>query len=99
MFLFANTLEYGYSHTGPTWDHSIILPAIIQAAQSIPSNGSILDIGCGNGALLAEIRKRGSWRLFGVDSSESGTALARSQGLDARQADATTDLTSIYEPH
>ena len=83
----------------PTWDHNIILPPIIQALKSIPPNGSVLDIGCGNGAMLAEIRQRGSWKLCGVESSESGVSLARSQGFDARLADATADLTALFEPH
>ena len=92
-------LDYSYFHTGPTWDHGIILPPIIQAAQSIPFNGSVLDIGCGNGAMLAEIRQHGSWRLCGVESSVSGVSLARSQGFDVRLADANADLTALFEPH
>lgn len=90
-------LEYDYSDTRPTWDHSIILPPIIQAVKSIPPNGSVLDIGCGNGAMLAEIGKLGSWKLYGVESSETAVSLARSQGLDVRLADATTDLVTLFE--
>lgn len=92
-------LNYNYSRTGPTWDHSIVLPPVIQAARSIPSKGSILDIGCGNGAMLAEVRKLGSFRLCGVESSDSAVRLARSQGFDVRLADASTDLVTIFEPH
>lgn len=90
-------LDYTYSHIRPTWDHSIVLPPIIQAARSIPSGGSVLDIGCGNGAMLAEIRKLGTWRLCGVDSSETAVSLACSQGFDVRCADATTDLVTVLE--
>jgi 2-polyprenyl-3-methyl-5-hydroxy-6-metoxy-1,4-benzoquinol methylase len=92
-------LNYDYSHTRPTWDHSIILPLIIQAVQSIPPNGSVLDIGCGNGAILGEIRKLGPWRLCGVESSEGAVSQARSQGFDVRLADATTDLVMLFEQH
>lgn len=92
-------LNYSYSHTDPTWDHSIVLPPILRAARSIPSNGSILDIGCGNGAMLAEIRKLGPSALCGVESSESAVRLARSQGFDIRLADATADLVTLFEQH
>jgi 2-polyprenyl-3-methyl-5-hydroxy-6-metoxy-1,4-benzoquinol methylase len=91
--------NYCYSHTRPTWEHSIILPPIIRALQSIPPNGSVLDIGCGNGAILAEIQHHGSWSLFGIDSSESAVSLARSQGFDIQLADATHDLVSLFEKH
>jgi 2-polyprenyl-3-methyl-5-hydroxy-6-metoxy-1,4-benzoquinol methylase len=94
-----DALEYNYSHTSPTWDHAIVLPPIIRAAQSIPSNGSILDIGCGNGAMLAEIRRLGAWRLCGVENSVSAVSQAQSQGLDARFADGTADLAALFEPH
>jgi 2-polyprenyl-3-methyl-5-hydroxy-6-metoxy-1,4-benzoquinol methylase len=49
--------------------------------------------------MLAEIRKLGLWRLCGVESSESGVSQARSQGFDARLADATTDLVVLFEQH
>jgi 2-polyprenyl-3-methyl-5-hydroxy-6-metoxy-1,4-benzoquinol methylase len=92
-------INYTYSHTGLTWDHSIVLPPILQATRSIPHNGSILDIGCGNGAMLAEIRKVSSSRLCGVESSESAVQLTRSQGFDVRLADASTDLLTLFEQH
>ena len=39
---------------------------------------SILDLGCGNGALLFELRDEGwAGRLVGVDYSEKSVALAR----------------------
>jgi SAM-dependent methyltransferase len=90
--------DYAYSHTRPTWDHSIILPFIREAVRSIPSEGSVLDIGCGNGAILGEIRQLGSWKLCGLESSETAVSLARSQGFDVRLADATTGLETLFEP-
>jgi hypothetical protein len=77
-------LNYNYSHTGPTWDHSIVLPPIIRAARSIPPNGSILDIGCGNCAMLAEIRKLGSSRsLSGIDSPGAPNITVVPEGTSA----------------
>ncbi len=69
---------------------------IIEALKVLPSDGNVLDIGCGNGAMLSEIRKLGEWHLFGIDSSESGVKLARSEGLDVRFADANTELLSHF---
>jgi len=95
----SKPLDYGYAHAHPTWDHSIILPPIVQALQSLPSNGAVLDIGCGNGALLAEIRKLGTWNLCGIESSESAVSLARGEGFDVRLGDATVDAATLFEPH
>ena len=57
--------DYGYTHTAPTWDHTIVVPAVLQAAGRVAADGAILDIGCGNGAMLAEIRRHGAWKLDG----------------------------------
>jgi len=89
-------LEYAYSGTEPAWDHSIVLPAILNLLKTVPAGGSILDIGCGNGALLAEIRKRGNWRVCGIETAATGAAIARRQGLDVRLADASTSLVASF---
>lgn len=46
----------------------------------------ILDVGCGDGVLTAEIRDMGA-EVVAVDSSEDFVAAARSRGLDARLMD------------
>src|SRR5258708_722116 len=46
----------------------------------------ILDVGCGNGALLDEVRRRGAAGV-GVTISPEQVALCRSRGLDARLID------------
>lgn len=45
---------------------------------------SVLDVGCGNGALLQYLKATREIRERGVDVSPSGVALARAAGLDAR---------------
>jgi SAM-dependent methyltransferase len=46
----------------------------------------ILDLGCGDGALTAELVARGC-RVVGVDASPEQIAAARARGVDARVAD------------
>lgn len=95
----SSTLEYGYVGTEPAWDYDIVLPTILDVVKSVPDNGSILDIGCGNGAILGEIRTRGTWRLYGIEISQSGAEIARSQGFDVRVADATNNLVELFGPN
>lgn len=47
----------------------------------------VLDLGCGDGVLTAELVHRGA-RVVGIDASPSMVEAARSQGLDARVMDA-----------
>jgi SAM-dependent methyltransferase len=52
-----------------------------------PGSGErILDLGCGDGALTAEIAARGA-RVTGVDASPGMVAAARARGLEAEVAD------------
>lgn len=50
--------------------------------------GTLLDIGCGTGALTTEIARWG-WAVRGVDVSEDMLRYARSRGLDVSRADGT----------
>jgi trans-aconitate methyltransferase len=57
-------------------------------AQLAPSPGErILDIGCGDGRLTAEIAASGA-EVVGVDASPAMIEAARARGLDARTVDA-----------
>jgi SAM-dependent methyltransferase len=47
----------------------------------------VIDIGCGSGALLVELRKLGVRNLIGLDASEAGLEIAAARGLDTRQFD------------
>jgi 2-polyprenyl-3-methyl-5-hydroxy-6-metoxy-1,4-benzoquinol methylase len=96
MAVESGLAEYGYHDVHPTWDHSIVLTPISEALRSLPPDGSVLDIGCGNGAMLAEMRKLGPWRFFGVEGSESGVEMARKQGFDTRLADSSRDLLTVF---
>ncbi|XP_013383896.1 EEF1A lysine methyltransferase 2-like [Lingula anatina] len=50
----------------------------IEKSDLTQKENSILDLGCGNGTLLIELRKRGFVNLVGVDYCEAAIQLARS---------------------
>ncbi len=52
---------------------------------------SVIDVGCGSGALLVALRKLGIRRLLGLDSSEAGLDIARARSLDVRKFDITAE--------
>jgi trans-aconitate methyltransferase len=53
-----------------------------------PKSGErILDVGCGEGSLTAQIARAGA-RVVGIDTSEEMVAAAKARGLDARLIDA-----------
>jgi SAM-dependent methyltransferase len=54
-------------------------------AARLPEPGTLVDVGCGMGALLAQARQLG-WQAIGFDPSPSAVAEARAQGLDARES-------------
>ncbi len=47
-------------------------------------SGRLLDVGCGNGSWLAEMKERG-WNVEGVDFDPRAVAAARRQGLTVQQ--------------
>lgn len=60
-------------------------------------NDSILDIGCGDGRILAYLKgKNSGLQLSGIDSSQKALEVARGRGLDAMQGD-LRDLSSLSD--
>ncbi len=60
-------------------------------AANVPTGSRVLDIGCGDGALMTELRAKGcDARGLEIDSIDVTAALAR--GLSVIQGDADTDL-------
>jgi homoserine O-acetyltransferase len=53
----------------------------------IPPTASVLDLGCGQGGLLARLKERGNRRLVGVELDQDAAIAAVQRGLDVIQAD------------
>jgi len=58
----------------------------------VPPGASVLDLGCGQGALLSRLRARGHARLTGVELDEKAVVECARQGLDVVQADLNAGL-------
>ncbi len=73
--------RYPEEQAGPA-RHNLYRHALawIEDAQAPP--GTLVDVGCGMGALLVLSRERG-WRAIGVDPSSAAVARARAGGLEA----------------
>ena len=72
--------------------NAAFVPALGAAALSLldPQPGEIiLDVGCGDGALTAQIAAAGA-KVIGLDASDEMVEAARARGIDAFVADAQT---------
>ncbi|NOU35861.1 MAG: class I SAM-dependent methyltransferase [Kiritimatiellaceae bacterium] len=67
------------------------VPQMARSLVETFSPASVIDVGCGSGALLVGLRKLGVRRLLGLDSSEAGLDIARARGLDIRNFDIASD--------
>jgi homoserine O-acetyltransferase len=75
---------------GQRLDYEMIL-------QLIPSNASVLDLGCGTGVLLSRLRERGHTRLVGVELDERAVLACIASGLDVVQSDLEQGLSSFTD--
>ncbi len=53
----------------------------------VPPGASVLDLGCGNGGLLARLRRRGCTNIMGIELDEKAIVACVRRGLDVVQAD------------
>jgi ubiquinone biosynthesis O-methyltransferase len=79
-----------YAHSGPAHT-AAYLEAPLLAELGPLAGMSLLDIGCGNGAVAASLAHRGA-NVTGIDLSESGIALARTAHPEVRY-----EVASVYD--
>ena len=63
---------------------AINAPRIRAYRRLVPTTGRILDLGCGSGLLLSELRAAGFSAIVGVEANDQAAAAGRRQGLDIR---------------
>lgn len=83
-------------------EHDLLLFRYRYVANLLPENGSVLDVGCGDGRFLKYLHTvRPSLRLLGVDGSPTAVYLIRKAGIEARKAvlgrDSLDDLTGEFD--
>lgn len=61
----------------------------------IPAGARVLDLGCGTGGLLSQLRQRGHRELIGIELDEAAVVACVRRGLDVLQADLNEGL-SIF---
>ena len=74
--------EYVWDDGGNTENHDLVLDPILQRLAAHGAR-TVLDLGCGNGALSARIARHG-YRVVGCDSSRSGIDIASRSFPDVR---------------
>jgi 2-polyprenyl-3-methyl-5-hydroxy-6-metoxy-1,4-benzoquinol methylase len=98
--------EYGYSMgVGPSWQSLLsplanlhpggvdVVRATVMFLPAPPSGGRLIEVGCGDGAVLARMSRLG-WDVEGVDFDPVATARARARGLTVY----TGDIASLGLP-
>src|SRR5689334_12889744 len=85
--------EYGYSSGELGCASSYILPVLSRHIRKLQPGSVVMDLGCGNGSVLAQFRGLGL-DLYGLEVSTSGVASAQREypEVDVKFADLTTDL-------
>jgi ubiquinone biosynthesis O-methyltransferase len=79
-----------YAHSAPAHTAGYLEGPLLVELGPLPGT-TLLDIGCGNGALTASLAQRGA-AVTGMDLSESGIALARLAHSDVR-----FEVGSVYD--
>lgn len=67
-------------------------PDLAIIARNVAPGSRVLDVGCGDGALMAALRDRANVDARGLEIDAANVAAAVSRGLSVVQGDADTDL-------
>ncbi len=71
---------------------NLLRPDLAAVAAMVPPGSRVLDIGCGDGALMAALRDGKAVDARGIELSRDGVSTAVARGLSVIQGDADTDL-------
>ena len=71
---------------------NLLRPDLAAVAAMVPPGSRVLDIGCGDGALMAALRDVKAVDARGIELSRDGVSTAVARGLSVIQGDADTDL-------
>ncbi len=83
-----------HSPTSIFHDHRLDYDSILSL---IPPGASVLDLGCGNGGLLARLRGAGHARIMGIELDERAILDCVRQGLDVVQTDLNQGLPALAD--
>ena len=89
-------MAYSYRDAAPTYANAYLWPALKSIVESRKwPDQRAFDLGCGNGATCKMLASLG-FDTVGVDTSESGIAIAQANGVNARVGSAYDDLVGTY---
>lgn len=80
-----------YSSMTPSW-LSALRPDLAMIAAHVDQGARVLDVGCGDGALMAALRDHRGCDARGLELDATNVAAAVGHGLSVIQGDADTDL-------
>lgn len=72
-------------------------PVETMILDQIPIDASVLDLGCGDGNLLAELRDRGHDHIVGVEVAQANILRAAARGLNVIDYDLNTGLPAFID--
>lgn len=75
--------------------HDVLRPDLQFIAELVPPGASVLDLGCGDGALLAHLRDEKGSVVRGVERDPASLAAALAQGLSVVQVDLDEGLAAV----
>lgn len=66
-----------FQNANHSQSHSVLLPTVESLLKDLKPGSKVLDLGCGNGSMIATFKKY-NWQLFGTDLSDMGMEVAKS---------------------